>query len=426
MAGWIAPAIAYVVLLGAGGVTAKLALRTITWQQLVLWVPIAYLVVSARALVLRGHDIPARRRRRLGGGDRGLRFVGPDPLLLRADEGAGQPGRPGHVRVPDRDRNRVGAVPRGEDHARSAASARHSSSSASYCSRGDGSVPARRAGWHWSPALRRGSAPPRHASSPRQARTSSPAGTRLTRMTSSRRESRSRDVGRRCVVVDVDVADTDSVRRPSRARSRSSVGSTSSSRMRPSHATFRPPSSTMSVGTLLEVDLSGVFRCFRAGDAAHDRGRLGPIAGDEFDRRRLPGVGAPRALLDGKGRPCRTRSDASCRTRPYGITANAIAPGVIETPQSLDPVNSLGPDGVREFAAPRARPAKRSARRTLRTRSCSWRARRHHSSRARSFSSMAASHCRSRDRSATPRPAPGSAARDQAYHSACRAEVAKS
>ncbi len=42
MAGWILPAIAYAVILGAGGVTAKLALRTITWEQLVLWVPIAY------------------------------------------------------------------------------------------------------------------------------------------------------------------------------------------------------------------------------------------------------------------------------------------------------------------------------------------------------------------------------------------------
>ena len=29
-----------------------------------------------------------------------------------------------------------------------------------------------------------------------------------------------------------------------------------------------------------------------------------------------------------------------------GITANAVAPGVIRTPQALDPVNSLGPDGV--------------------------------------------------------------------------------
>jgi 3-oxoacyl-[acyl-carrier protein] reductase len=30
---------------------------------------------------------------------------------------------------------------------------------------------------------------------------------------------------------------------------------------------------------------------------------------------------------------------------------NAIAPGVIVTPQSLDPVNSLGPEGVRDFGA---------------------------------------------------------------------------
>jgi uncharacterized membrane protein len=58
MAGWIAPAIAYVVLLGAGGVTAKLALRSITWQQLVLWVPIAYLVVSAGLVFLAGTTFP--------------------------------------------------------------------------------------------------------------------------------------------------------------------------------------------------------------------------------------------------------------------------------------------------------------------------------------------------------------------------------
>jgi 3-oxoacyl-[acyl-carrier protein] reductase len=35
----------------------------------------------------------------------------------------------------------------------------------------------------------------------------------------------------------------------------------------------------------------------------------------------------------------------------YGITANAVAPGVIRTPQALDPVNSLGPDGVDAVAA---------------------------------------------------------------------------
>jgi uncharacterized membrane protein len=47
MSGWIPPRLAYIVLLGAAGVTAKLALRTITWQQLVLWVPLLYLAYSA-------------------------------------------------------------------------------------------------------------------------------------------------------------------------------------------------------------------------------------------------------------------------------------------------------------------------------------------------------------------------------------------
>jgi 3-oxoacyl-[acyl-carrier protein] reductase len=33
-----------------------------------------------------------------------------------------------------------------------------------------------------------------------------------------------------------------------------------------------------------------------------------------------------------------------------GITVNAVAPGVIVTPQSSDPVNSLGPEGLDVFA----------------------------------------------------------------------------
>ena len=33
----------------------------------------------------------------------------------------------------------------------------------------------------------------------------------------------------------------------------------------------------------------------------------------------------------------------------HGITVNAIAPGVIETPQSADPVNSMGPELLRDF-----------------------------------------------------------------------------
>jgi 3-oxoacyl-[acyl-carrier protein] reductase len=35
---------------------------------------------------------------------------------------------------------------------------------------------------------------------------------------------------------------------------------------------------------------------------------------------------------------------------PKGITVNALAPGVVETPQALDPVNSIGPGGVVDTA----------------------------------------------------------------------------
>jgi uncharacterized membrane protein len=58
MAGWIPPTILYVFILGAGGVTAKLALRTISWEQLVLWVPVAYIVFSVLLVVFRGAAFP--------------------------------------------------------------------------------------------------------------------------------------------------------------------------------------------------------------------------------------------------------------------------------------------------------------------------------------------------------------------------------
>jgi uncharacterized membrane protein len=42
MAAWLLPTLGYIVIIGATGVTTKLALRTISWQQLVLCVPIVY------------------------------------------------------------------------------------------------------------------------------------------------------------------------------------------------------------------------------------------------------------------------------------------------------------------------------------------------------------------------------------------------
>jgi transporter family protein len=58
MAGWIPPTIGYILTLGASGVTAKLALRTITWEQLVLWVPLAYVVFSIGLVAVKGTSFP--------------------------------------------------------------------------------------------------------------------------------------------------------------------------------------------------------------------------------------------------------------------------------------------------------------------------------------------------------------------------------
>ena len=46
MAGWLLPALGYVLLVGVAGITTKVALRTIEWQQVVYWVPVAYVVLS--------------------------------------------------------------------------------------------------------------------------------------------------------------------------------------------------------------------------------------------------------------------------------------------------------------------------------------------------------------------------------------------
>jgi transporter family protein len=61
MPGWLLPTLGYVVLLGAAGVTTRLALETITWQQLVLWVPVAYLAFAVVFMTTQGADFPLGR-----------------------------------------------------------------------------------------------------------------------------------------------------------------------------------------------------------------------------------------------------------------------------------------------------------------------------------------------------------------------------
>lgn len=56
-AAWLIPTLAYVVTLGALGVTSKLALRTLDWQELVIWSAGAYLLVAVVLLTVGGGSI---------------------------------------------------------------------------------------------------------------------------------------------------------------------------------------------------------------------------------------------------------------------------------------------------------------------------------------------------------------------------------
>ena len=97
---------------------------------------------------------------------------------------------------------------------------------------------------------------------------------------------------------------------------------------------------------MLDVDLSGVMRTFRAA-ARHmpDGGAMvavSSIAGGVYGWENHTHYSAAKAGVPGL---CRA---IAMELAPRNIRCNAVIPGLIETPQSLDAVNSLGPDGLRE------------------------------------------------------------------------------
>lgn len=95
---------------------------------------------------------------------------------------------------------------------------------------------------------------------------------------------------------------------------------------------------------MLNVDLTGVLRTLRAGAARMTGGgamvAVSSIAGGVYGWEEHSHYAAAKAGLLGLIR------SVAVELGPRQIRANAVIPGLIETPQSLDPVNSLGPQGL--------------------------------------------------------------------------------
>jgi 3-oxoacyl-[acyl-carrier protein] reductase len=102
---------------------------------------------------------------------------------------------------------------------------------------------------------------------------------------------------------------------------------------------------------VVDVDLNGAWRAFRAGIPHMQSAGFGrliatsSVAGTVSAWPQHSHYAAAKAALVGLVKSLAVEFAAD------GITANAVAPGVIRTPQALDPVNSLGPDGVDAVAA---------------------------------------------------------------------------
>lgn len=95
---------------------------------------------------------------------------------------------------------------------------------------------------------------------------------------------------------------------------------------------------------MLDVDLTGVLRTLRSGAARMGDGgamvAVSSIAGGVYGWEEHAHYAAAKAGVLGLVR------SVAVELGPRRIRANAVIPGLIETPQSLDPVNSLGPEGL--------------------------------------------------------------------------------
>jgi len=99
---------------------------------------------------------------------------------------------------------------------------------------------------------------------------------------------------------------------------------------------------------MLDVDLTGVMRTVRAAARRMVEGGavvcVSSISGGAVGSAQHTPYASAKAGVLGFVR------SAALELAPRGVRVNAVLPGVIETPQSLDPVNSAGASGLQRAA----------------------------------------------------------------------------
>jgi len=100
----------------------------------------------------------------------------------------------------------------------------------------------------------------------------------------------------------------------------------------------------------LDVDLTGVWRLFRASIAPMSAAGSGRLLATTSTVGTLEAWHAHAHYAAAKAGIVGMVRSLAAEVGPAGITVNAVAPGIIRTPQTLDQINSLGEDGINATA----------------------------------------------------------------------------
>ncbi|HEY5438763.1 MAG TPA: SDR family oxidoreductase [Acidimicrobiales bacterium] len=154
-------------------------------------------------------------------------------------------------------------------------------------------------------------------------------------------------LGRKCVVEAIDVTSTSDVARLT-ARAVDELGAV--------HVVVANAGVARTVSSealddeawnlVVNVDLHGVWRVFRECIPHMKRQGFGRLITTSSVAGTVSGWPEHSHYAAAKGGLVGLVKSLAVELGPFGITANAVAPGVIRTPQALDPVNSLGPEAL--------------------------------------------------------------------------------